>query len=200
VYQIDIDKDLARESVDDTTALLLSKISSKFDNDSLSMILIANIITGTVCSQSTDLQTALGIFMMRSKILISELSKYSVRCSYNEVCLFRYSAAVHVAQNNDETEMIGGNKLMDCVCNNFDAEILSPNCKTCVHCLAMIMAQVQLPQKGRVVIPAEGVLKRKTIKRQPMQDRTQPVMYDIQQEVYNGPKNPQCQRNKQLLG
>jgi len=60
MYQIDIDKDLARESVGDTTALLLSKISSKFDNDSLSMILIGNIITGTVCSQSTDLQTALG--------------------------------------------------------------------------------------------------------------------------------------------
>jgi len=60
MYQIDIDKDLARESVGDSTALLLSKISSKFDNDSLSMILIGNIITGTVCSQSTDLQTALG--------------------------------------------------------------------------------------------------------------------------------------------
>ena len=74
MYQIDIDKDLARESVGDSTALLLSKISSKFDNDSLSMILIGNIITGTVCSQFTH---SSGIFMRRNKILISELSKYS---------------------------------------------------------------------------------------------------------------------------
>ena len=30
--------------------------------------------------------------------------------------------------------------------------------------------------------------KRKTIKRQPMQDRSKPVKYDVQQETYNGSK------------
>lgn len=46
LYHINIDKELARESVGDTTALLLSKMSSKSDTDSLAMILIGNIITG----------------------------------------------------------------------------------------------------------------------------------------------------------
>ena len=36
IYRINIDKDLARESVIATVALLLSQISSKFDQDSLS--------------------------------------------------------------------------------------------------------------------------------------------------------------------
>ena len=52
MYEIDID--VAREYVSNTIALLLSKYH-------LSIILIGNIMTGTVCSQSTDLQVALGI-------------------------------------------------------------------------------------------------------------------------------------------
>ena len=76
IYHINIDKKLVRESVGDTIALLLSKISSKFDrvagNDA-----DRNIITGTVCSQPTYPQVALGVLMRRNKILISELSKYS---------------------------------------------------------------------------------------------------------------------------
>ncbi len=50
IYNININKELARESVGDTTALLMSKISSKFDNDSLAMILIGNIYNrGNMC-------------------------------------------------------------------------------------------------------------------------------------------------------
>ena len=94
------------------------------------MILIGNIITGTVCSQTTDLQIALGILMRRNKMLITELCKYSVFCSY-EVCLFGYSAAVHAAQKYDEVGfgLSGGAGLMHCICDNFDAKISSPNCK-----------------------------------------------------------------------
>jgi hypothetical protein len=102
MYHINIDKELARESVGDTIVLLLSKISAKFDKELLAMMWIVNIIRGTVCSQPTDLQVALGLLMRRNKILISELSKYYVCCSYDEVRLFRYSAAVHVAQNYAE--------------------------------------------------------------------------------------------------
>ena len=127
-YHINIDKELARESVGDTTALLLSKILSRFDNNSLTMILIGNMITGEVCSRATDLQVALGVLMRRNKMLISELSKYSICCSYDEVRLFRYSAAVHVVQNYDEVgfELFGGASLRHCICDNFDAEISSP--------------------------------------------------------------------------
>ena len=187
LYHINIDKELARESVSDTTALLLSKISSKFDNDSLAMILIGNIITSVTCSQSTDLQVALGILMRRNKMLISELAKYSICCSYDEVRLFRYSAAVHVAHNYDEVGfgMSGSDSLRHCICDNFDAEISSPNCKICVHCLAMIMTNVQLPGNAS---SDEVASKRKPIKRQPMQDRSKPVAYVVEQEKYDGPK------------
>jgi len=189
MYHINIDKELVRESVGDTTALLLSKISSKFDKDSLAMMLVGNIITGTVCSQPTDLQVALGVLMRRNKVLISELSKYSVCCSYDEVRLFRYSAAVHVTHNYDEVGfgMAGSNVIKHCIYDNFDAEISSPNCKTCVHCLAMIMAEVRPPG---TVSHGDVAPKRKTIKRQPMQDRSKPVEYNVQLETYNGPKKP----------
>ena len=47
-----------------------------------------NIITGVTCSQSTDLQVALGILMHRNKMLISELAKYSICGSYDELRIF----------------------------------------------------------------------------------------------------------------
>ena len=153
------------------------------------MILLGNIVTSMVCSQSTDLQIALGVLMQRNKLLITELSKYSVCCSYEEVHLFTYSAAVHVAQNYDEVGfgVFGENSLRHCICDNFDAQISSPNCNTCVHCLAMIMAQVQPPGSD---LPDTVVCKRKTIKRQPIGDRAKLVQYDVQQERYDGPKKP----------
>lgn len=126
--------------------------------------------------------------MRRNKTLISELSKYSICCSYDEVRLFRYSAAFHVAQKYDEEGfgLSGGDGLRHCICDNFDVEIASPNCKICVHCLAMIMAKVRLPGNASLdVVP-----KRKTIKRQPTQDRSKPIKYDVQQETYDGPKKP----------
>ena len=51
----------------------------------------------------------------------------------------------------------------------------------------MIMAQVRQPG---ISSPGEVAPKRKTIKRQPMQDRSKPVKYDVQHETYNGPKKP----------
>ena len=149
------------------TALLLSKISPKFDNEALIIILIGNIITSAVCSQTTDLQVALGILMRRNKMLITELYKYYVCCSYDEGCLFGYSAAVHVAQKYDEVGfgLSSGASLIHCICDNFGAERLSSKCKICVHCLVMLMAQGKLPGNAGL---DEVLLERKTIKRQPM--------------------------------
>ena len=154
------------------------------------MLLVGNIIIGTVCSQTTDLQVALEILMRRNKLLISELAKYSACCSYDEVRLFRYSAAVHVAENFNEVDFGADDNstIKHCIIDNFDAEISSPNCKACVHCLAMIMAEVR---------PLENFYndgnvpkKRKTIKRQPLKDRSKPVEYNVQLGSYDGPRNP----------
>ena len=43
MYHINIDKELVHESVGDTTALLLSNISSKFDKELLGMTLIMTL-------------------------------------------------------------------------------------------------------------------------------------------------------------
>ena len=48
----------------------------------------------------------------------------------------------------------------------------------------MIMTNVQLPGN---VSSDEVASKRKTIKRQPMQDRSKPVAYVVEQEKYDGP-------------
>ena len=55
------------------------------------------------------------------------------------------------------------------------------------HAIAMIMAQVRPPS---ISSPGEMAPKRKTIKRQPMQDRSKPVKYGVQQETYSGFKKP----------
>ena len=118
----------------------------------LAMMLIGNIITGTVWSQPTYLQVAL-------------------REQYPDLC-------VGVCDRDT---------VKHCIYDNCDAEILSPNCKRCFHCLAMIMAQVRSPS---ISSPAELDPMQKTNKRQPMQDRSKPVKYVVQQVTYNGPKKP----------
>jgi len=142
-----------------------------------------------VCSQLTDLQVPLGVLIRRNEIFIFELSKYSVCCSYDEVRLFLYSTAVHVAQNSDEVgfRVCDRDIVKHWIYDRSDAEILSSNCKRCVRCLGMIMVQVRPPA---ISSPGEVAPKRKTTKRQLMQDRSKPVKYDVQHEMYNGPKKP----------
>ena len=95
-------------------------------------------------------------------------------CLYNEVRLFRYLTAVHVAHNYDEVgfRVCDRDIVKHWIYDRFDAEIVSSNCKRCVHCLAMIMAQFRPPD---ISSPGEVDPKRKTIKRQLMQDRSKPV-------------------------
>ena len=82
--------------------------------------------------------------------------------------------------------MCDHNIVKHCIYDHFNADILSPNCKRCVHCLAMIMAQVR---PSGISSLDEVAPKRKTIK-QLMQDHSKPVKYDVQQERYSGPKKP----------
>ena len=39
---------------------------------------------------------------------------------------------------------VGIGNVIHCICDKFDADIFTPNCKTCCHCLAMIMAQANV--------------------------------------------------------
>ena len=99
MYHINIDKELVRESIGDTIALLLSNISSKFDRVACNDVDMEYYNRDSVLPTNIPPSSLRDICVRQNKILISELSKYSVCGSYAEVRLFRYSAAVNVAQN-----------------------------------------------------------------------------------------------------
>jgi len=54
------------------------------------------------------------------------------------------------------------------------------------------MAQIIPPG---ISSPGEVAPKRETTKRQPMQDRSKPVKYDVHQVMNNGPKKPLMPQN-----
>ena len=75
-YSLQIDNDTANESVSSTLAQLLTRISSKFSG-SLPHTLIGNIITSVVCSQTPDLQVALGVLLNLAQITHYAVCKIS---------------------------------------------------------------------------------------------------------------------------
>ena len=92
-YSIDIDHDMIQMPVSETLLDLLTKISPKFA-DSLQALMIGNIIASELDCSPTDLQIAIAISMSRNKTLVQLFHKYGIVCSYDEVLLFKYSAAV----------------------------------------------------------------------------------------------------------
>ena len=78
--------------------------------------------------QPTPLQIAIGVLLGGHKMLIEELYKYDVTCSYDEVRRFKRSAAVQSSKANrqlagmrDVTE----SGLVQIIIDNFDAVISS---------------------------------------------------------------------------
>ena len=74
--------------------------------------------------------------------MITLLNNFGVCCSYNEVTLFKHSAAVAVAEDIEEVKFSGKN-LINCCADNFDCEISSQNCKKLCHFMAMVFAQTE---------------------------------------------------------
>jgi hypothetical protein len=72
LYNTHIDNASAKEDVSPTLLKLLSCISNKFTNDSLSALLFGNMITSQVANRPTDLLISLCI-MVREKKLIEHL-------------------------------------------------------------------------------------------------------------------------------
>jgi hypothetical protein len=145
-YSIHIDKFSAAECTRDILTALLSNVHSKLQPYSLPSLLIGNIVSCVVTSQPTPLQIALGVLLSGHKLLIEELYKYRVTCSYTEVRRFLRSAAVVAARDQCWAGMsdssIGG--LVQVVIDNFDAVINSQNCRLDCHVLAMIATQATI--------------------------------------------------------
>jgi len=98
-YNKHIDRDVASECISETLIQLLSSISPKFEN-LLQSLMVGNIISSMVTCQPTPLQIAIGVLLGDHKMLIKELYKYDVSCSYDEVRRFKRSAAVQSSKPN----------------------------------------------------------------------------------------------------
>ena len=113
--------------------------------------------------------------MRRNKSLTTLFHKFGVCCSYDGLALFKYSAAVAVAEEVENVTFCG-KKLIHCCAENFDCEIASQNCKRVCHSLAMVLAQIEDSVTTHLDV-------NKTISRQKMEDRQKPVEFHMHEKV-----------------
>ena len=142
-YKVTVDHDVLRQPVSKTFPKLLGEISNKFTECSLSALLLANIVVGTIQAQPTDLQIALGVALRRNKSMISLLKNYRVCCSNDEVNFFEYSAAVAAVEDMGNVTFCSGgsNPFLHVIADDFDTDIWCKNCKKLCHSLSMVLAQ-----------------------------------------------------------
>ncbi len=132
-YVLNIDKQQANKCVSDTLVELLCHVSKKL-TDSLQATMIGNIVSSVVCSKPTYLNVALGVMMNRHKSIITDLSKFNVCCTYDEVLRFKHSAAVAVSKEYAEGLVFDPKDgLIHWSAENFDSELHSQNCKSVCH-------------------------------------------------------------------
>ena len=183
-YNKHIDKHVASECASETLMKLLSAIKSNLKN-SLQSIMVGNIISSMVNNQPTPLQIAIGVLLGNHKMLITELCKYNVSCSYDEVRRFKRSAAVQSAGAKvlpglrDATA--GG--LVQIIIDNFDAVISSQNCRLECHYMAMLAAQWKVEVTNLDSLEA-------TIPRISKEEMKQHIPWETQIIEYKGPKKP----------
>eukprot|EP00918_Siedleckia_nematoides_P098040 GHVU01214688.1.p1 GENE.GHVU01214688.1~~GHVU01214688.1.p1 ORF type:complete len:120 (+),score=3.04 GHVU01214688.1:372-731(+) len=79
---------------------LLSQISPTLDS-TLPAGMICNIVTNFVTNLPTSLQIALGV-VVRDKAVIEQLYDLGITCSYNEVLIFKASAAHAAAKSHEQ--------------------------------------------------------------------------------------------------
>lgn len=183
-YNKHIDWEVASECVSETLIKLLSAISPKFQN-SLQSLMVGNIVSSKVTGQPTPLQIAIGVLLGDHKMLIQELYKYNVSCSYDEVRRFKRSAAVQSSKANKQLAglrdvTVAG--LVQIIIDNFDAVISSQNCRLECHCMAMLATQWNhLENQGGLDT---------TILRISKEEMKQPVPWETPVVQYKGPKKP----------
>ena len=183
-YNNRIDREMASECVSETLLKLLSCIHPNL-SDTLQASMVGNIITSQLTYQPTPLQIAIGVLLGDHKMLIVELYKYGVCCSYNEVRRFRRSAADHASKKQmlaglrDKSE--GG--LVQIIVDNFDAVISSQNCRLQCHYMAMLAVQWKAD-----VDRLDGLEGR--IPRLQKEEMKQPIPWETPVVEYKGPKKP----------
>lgn len=141
-YTLDLERVDIDKSVSETHHNLLSQISPKLANLSLPSLTVGHIVTGTVKGQSTELQVCFGVLLRESKMSLGYMSDYGVSCPYDEVLLFKKSAAVAAVDDFSVHGVKDSTKgLTQVIVDNFDADIHSANGKLSTHSLGMIVIQ-----------------------------------------------------------
>jgi hypothetical protein len=183
-YSKHIDKDLASECISPTLMKLLSSSKSSFEN-SFQSLMIGNIVSSVLTNQPTPLQVAIGVFLGHHKMLITELYKYGVCCSYDEVRRFKRSAAAQTAS----TPLLPGLRavneggLIQIIIDNFDAMISSQNCRLECHYMAMLAVQWKADLDR-----LDGL--ENAIPRLSKEAMKCPIPWDTPVTEYHGPKKP----------
>ena len=96
--------------------------------ETLTSLLIGNMVTSVICKHAAPLQIVLGVLVHRKK-LITHLSDYHVTCSYDELRRYKKLSAVARYQKlrTEESEPVTVSVLVQHIADNFDANLLSPN-------------------------------------------------------------------------
>ena len=183
-YTKHIDRELALECISETLVKLLSAIKPTFHN-SLQSIMVGNIVSSVVTSQPTPLQIAIGVLLGDHKMIITELYKYHVCCSYDEVRRFKRSAGVQSSKAQQLAGLrdasLGG--LVQIIIDNFDAVISSQNCRLECHYMAMLAVQWKT-DLDRV----DGL--DRVIPRLSKEEMKHPIPWETPVIEYKGPKKP----------
>ena len=168
------------DDVSPTLQHLMSLVSKKLDS-TLPSAMIGNVITSMVTNTYTSLQIALCI-TVRQKSVIECLLKFGVTASYDEILRFKASAA-HGAARNQELMGIrpGSECLVQCVADNFDANISSQNGLQSTHALAILLTQPHKEQNHETTY----------IRRIGKEELSQEILPDIPVQRHRGPSKPE---------
>ena len=181
-YDIRINPRSCLKYVSPTLLTLLENISDKFQLGNAA-VMIGNIVTSIMCGCPTPLQIALGIALSR-KTLIEDFCDLGVACTYDEVRLFKGSAA---AATSIDPSPIGSadDGLIQAIADNFDAEVASPNGLTSTHSLALLITQSQHSQQD--MSDTEEIPR---LKKSQLNEIKSAINSGVSTSVYIGPKKP----------
>ena len=123
IYTWNISTSITVESVSGTIQVQLQKLSPSLGDESLTSLLIWNIVTSVLRNHTIPL----GVLINRKKI--KHMFDYQVNCSY--LC----SGEIHKAEKRVHVTVSG---LIQHIADNFNTNMSSPNGKVSTHSLAMI--------------------------------------------------------------
>ena len=193
VYQRRMNFQAAKKDVSPTLAKLLGMLDKKnLSAESLSSLLIGNIVTSKVAKRFTQLSLTLAV-MVGKKKTVKKLSKFGVVSTYDELNRFRVSAAAAAHKKIRNGPLRHHSQgLVQGLADNFDLNISSVNGQKQTHSMALMMVQ-----SGGNISDDEEEDEIPRLKKEELKDVE---FEEIPKVEYQGPKQPsmptQCSKQK----